>query len=339
LKVTYQGDSIPDTIKMVGWSWRISGYDRKCGKAEAIYLSQLTDQKTVLVRDHPVRSMDARLKDALKEEFPDQTTVYAISSLINPADEVWLEGTTQRNYADLHPKLPRQKRQPGQAPVVTFKWSMWNPTTGDFLETDQQLTSPHITYVLRTDPDEKDNPVAFTREQYRRSAALFIDRVNFESKLGQIQFAVVRKPELEKFLKLHPTAVEFRKFLTVLLTEVEKKLTDDQMAWGINNHELRLYDAKDILDPDIQALIRRIQACTAPEVITLHKQRKEITNAGYNLARMTFQSRSFKSDLQDQELDWRAKYTLVYNVRLVSHKEHALEAMNALYLYRKEASK
>ncbi len=326
----YRGEKIPLQIPIKGWSWgdSYSGKSSKCGRIDL--QSVMNSKGTVLVRNHPIRSMDAPLKEALKDKYgADLGLVYAITELEKPEHEIWLEGVTQEEYADIRPKHVRQAKGSGPA-IEIFKWMVYRD--GKFVETDSDLATPHqICYILRTDPQEASG-LPHTRERYRQLCAEFIERINKGSDLETVEFAVVRTPNLDNFLKLHPEAKTFAKFCNDLLATVERKLSDDALSWGVTPHDLASYDASTIDDPSVAALVRRIQACMQEPVTALHKQRKEVITAAHQLGRLTLSGRQFKSDIKDRLEEWQRTYPLAG--RMLGRRAEHLEYLNAVYAYR-----
>lgn len=339
--LTYKGEKIPMSIDIEGWEWGANSYSGKASKSTRITIqTALNDntngKKTVLVRNHPKRSMDQTLKDALNAKYGDKLgQVFAICELIKPEHEPWLEGCEQVEYSVIRPRAVRQARGSGGPVEPIYKWMIYDPNKGSFVESDQPLTAKRVCYILRTDPETAG--VYHTRESFRKLTAEFVQRLNDKKNLDQIQFAVVRKPKLEQFLRLHPQAQTFAEFVQSLLTEIDKKLTDDALEWTTTPHDLRVFNANDVLDPETAALIRRIQTCTSEDTKALHAQRKEVISAAHQFARITLTGRSHSSDLMQKLEVWRKNYPLAQ--RMVGDKAAHLEYMNAVYTYRQQQGK
>ncbi len=339
--LAYKGEKIPMSIDIEGWEWGPRSYSGKASKSTRItiqtVLNDLTDsRKTVLVRNHPKRSMDQTLKDALTAKYGNNLgQVFAICELQKPEHEPWLEGCEQVEYSVIRPRAVRQARGSGAPVEPIHKWMVYDPNTAKFVESDQPLTAKRVCYILRTDPETAG--VYHTRESFRKLTADFVQRLNDQKNLDPIQFAVVRKPKLEQFLRLHPQAQTFAEFVQSLLTEIDTKLSDDALEWATTPHDLRVFNANEVLDPETAALIRRIQTCTSEDTKALHKQRKEVINAAHQFARITLTGRSHSSDLMQRLEVWRKNYPLAQ--RMVGDKAAHLEYMNAVYTYRQQQGK
>jgi hypothetical protein len=339
--LTFNGEKIPSSIDIEGWEWGPRSYSGKASKSTRITIQTAMNdsedgRKTILVRNHPKRSMDQALKDALTTKYGDKLgQVFAIcGDLPKPEQEPWLTGCPQEEYSVIRPRATRQARGSGPA-IEIFKWMVYNPNTHTFTETDQPLTAKRVCYILRTDPEIAG--VYHTRDSFRRLTAEFITRLNDEKNLEKIEFAVVRKPKLEQFLQLHPQAQTFGEFVQSLLTEIDAKLSDDALEWGQTPHDLRAFNANDVLDPETAAIIRRIQVCMGEDMQKLHKQRKEVINAAHQFARITLTGRQGKSDILTKLEVWRKNYPLAQ--RMIGDKAAHLEYMNAVYSYRSQQGK
>lgn len=335
--LTYKGERIPSSVGMTGWSWQPSGWQKKATKCERIGVTESTNDGVVLVRNHPGRSMDAVLKDNLLAKYPKLTTAYAIcADSVNPEHEIWLEGAPQEEYAEIRPRQKRQKRQPGDPIVEHFKWMVMN-RNGEFKETDTDLSpTAQFVYVLRSDPDAASG-ISYTRESYRSIIGTVVQKIN-QWEGYDVEFVVVRKPELEKFQKSHPNAQTFSQFIQATVARMDAQFTEDQKAWGAQSHDLRGFDAADILDPETADLTRRLQKCVDKTTIELYNRRRELKQSAYQIARINIQDLEGKSDIAQKSAEWAKKYPLMGRYGGLATKPDHLEYMNALFTYRKQVA-
>jgi hypothetical protein len=326
----YNGVTVPGTLGGDGYHLSCRHSTGSASRSSGFHAESLVNENTWIVFDHPKRSFDKETKERIKEKFPDAADVYSIFS-IKDEDLIWLEGANVFSYDDVRPPKKERKRRDKTALAQAQTW--WVSTDGKpFIESQTPtLCYKRIIYVTRS-----ETAGGFTREHFRRNLSGDLHhRIGVED----VALVMLSSNEVDKFKKLHPHAETPEKFLRARFAEIEGLMSDDQKAWGTKLHPLGNFLPSEFEDPDLQAVVARVNACVSPKNQELSKERDYLVRYAYSLSptRVLFEPKSGKSNLDARLEQWLHDYPLCK--RVIGLDQTHVDYMNALYLYRKNEGK
>lgn len=326
---TYRGIPVPRTIPIVGQEWR-SGYSRtKASKTTYMNPETLARDTTIVVLDHPQRSMDTATKDSIMHKYPKATLVYVVQNI--GLDMLrWISGANLVAFEDVKPPkvfTPRAK----SAIADTSTWWVRVPKTTRFVQdsTPSELEAP-ICYIMRSDSGGY-NWEHVSREAFRNRVGAFLETLD---KPLSATLVLLSATDLKRFTKKYPDAKHFRQYIQDRLVAIEAQLTDEQLLWALQHHALATIDENTILDPDVRNAIVRIKLCLPAE--KLNEQRAVIMREFPRLVgddcALHSRIESAKSRIPSLLKTWEGRYPMISrNTHLTAHH---IEYMNAVWSYR-----